>query len=129
MTSKNPVNSKILLNGLKKDLPQIKIIEPYSPEIIECETKEDFNDIMNADPDKYKDMTTQKLNKTFKIPGYKITKIKGEICLRSIKPCERQDNHKLELINEDIKNIKLAFNQLSEQFELIKKYLIPQDET
>ena len=129
MTSKNPVNSKILLNGLKKDLPQVKIIEPYSPEIIECETKEDFNDIMNADPDKYKDMTTQKLNKTFKIPGYKITKIKGEICLRSIKPCERQDNHKLELINEDIKNIKLAFNQLSEQFELIKKYLIPQDET
>ena len=129
MTSKNPVNSKILLNGLKKDLPQVKIIEPYSPEIIECETKEDFNDIMNADPDKYKDMTTQKLNKTFKIPGYKITKIKGEICLRSIKPCERQDNHNLELINEDIKNIKLAFNQLSEQFELIKKYLIPQDET
>lgn len=123
MTLKSPVSSKILLNGLKKDLPQVKIIEPFSPEIIECETKEDFNEILNADPDKYKDMTTQKLNKTFKIPGYKITKIKGEICLRSIKPCERQDNHNLDVINEEIKNIKLAFNQLSEQFELIKKYL------
>ena len=124
MTSKSLINSKILLNGLKKDLPQIKIIEPFSPEIIECDSKEDFNEILNADPDKYKDMTTQKLNKTFKIPGYKITKIKGEICLRSIKPCERQDN---QAINEEIKNIKDAFNQLSEQFELIKKYIIPQE--
>ena len=138
MTSKSPVSSKILLNGLKKDLPQVKIIEPFSPEIIECETKEDFNEILNADPDKYKDMTTQKLNKTFKIPGYKITKIKGEICLRSIKPCEqlrcpelaheRHDNHNLDVINEEIKNIKLAFNQLSEQFELIKKYIMKEEE-
>ena len=121
MTSKTPVNSKIVLNGLKKDLPQIKIIEPFSPEVIDCETKEDFNAILNSDPDKYKDMTTQKLNKTFHIPGYKITKIQGEICLRSIKPCEKQDNVSLA---EEIKNIKLAFNQLSEQFEAIKSYLI-----
>ena len=120
MTSKVSVNSKILLNGLKKDMPQVKIIEPFSPEIIECETKEDFNDILNADPDKYKDMTTQKLNKTFKIPGYKITKIKGEICLRSIKPCERQN---IDTISEEIRNIKQAFNELSEQFEVIKKYM------
>ena len=120
MTSKVSVNSKILLNGLKKDMPQVKIIEPFSPEIIECETKEDFNDILNADPDKYKDMTTQKLNKTFKIPGYKITKIQGEICLRSIKPCERQN---IDTISEEIRNIKQAFNELSEQFEIIKKYM------
>lgn len=130
MTSKTTVKSKIVLNGLKKDLPQVRIIEPFSPEVVECETKEDFNAILNADPDKYKDMTTQKLNKTFKIPGYKITKIQGEICLRSIKPCERQDNHSDEIHNleEEIKNIKLAFNQLSEQFELIKKYIIPQSD-
>lgn len=125
MTSKTSVNSKILLNGLKKDLPQVRIIEPFSPEIIECETKDDFNAILNADPDKYRDMTTQKLNKTFHIPGYKITKLNGEICLRSIKPCERQDNV---LINEELKNIKTAFNQLSEQFELIKKYICPAQE-
>ena len=128
MITKSAVNSKILLNGMKKDLPQVKILEPFSPEVIECETKEDFNAILNADPDKYKDMTTQKLNKTFKIPGYKITKIQGEICLRSIKPCERQDNNNLALINEEIKNIKLAFNKLSEQFEMIKKILLPQEE-
>lgn len=124
MTSKSPVNSKILLNGLKKDLPQIKIIEPFSPEIIECETKEDFNEILNSDPDKYKEMTTQKLNKTFKIPGYKITKIKGEICLRSIKPCEKQDSSNLE---EEIKNIKLAFNRMSDQLEQLKSLIFPQE--
>ena len=34
-------------------------------------------------------MATQKLNKIFNIPGYKITKVNNEICLRSIKPCEK----------------------------------------
>ena len=127
MIPKTTVNSKIVLNGMRKDLPQVKILEPFSPDVIECETKDDFNVILNADPDKYKGMTTQKLNKIFKIPGYKITKIQGEICLRSIKPCERQDNNNLALINEEIKNIKTAFNQLSDQFEMIKKVLLPQE--
>ena len=121
--NKSPVNSKILLNGLKKDMPQVKIIEAYQPTVIECETKEDFNDIINSDIEKYKEMTTQRLNKTFKIPGYKITRMKGEICLRSIKPCERQDNLQIERMNEELQNVKNAFNQLSEQFEIIKKII------
>ena len=115
------VNSKILLNGMKKDLPPITIIEPFKPEVIECETKEDFIELINADKEKYEKMTTQKLNKIFSIPGYKVTKIKGEICLRSIKPCEQ-----LEIktnYDEELKNIKTAFNQLSEQFEYIKEML------
>ena len=115
------VSSKILLNGLKKDLPTIKIIEPFHPEVIECETKEDFIEIINSDKDKYNSMTTQKLNKIFTIPGYKITKIKGEICLRSIKACE-QIERKMNY-EDEIKNIKTAFNQLSEQFEYIKELL------
>ena len=128
MYSKTPINSKVLLNGMKKDLPQVKILEPFSPEVIECETTDDFNEVFNANPEVYSAMTTQKLNKIFKIPGYRITKIKGVVCLRSIKPCEQQHPHdEMEIINEEIKNIKQAFNQLSEQFEMIKKYLIPQE--
>ena len=128
------IKSKIILNGIKKDLPTVKIIEPYQPEVIECETKEDFMEILAADKEKYNVMTTQKLNKTFKIPGYKITKIKGEICLRNIKPCEKlktrddvedmtEINCEWSHINEEIKNIKDAFNQLSDQVEQIKLLL------
>ena len=118
------IKSKIILNGIKKDLPTVKIIEPYQPEVIECDTKEDFMEILAADKEKYNVMTTQKLNKTFKIPGYKITKIKGEICLRNIKPCEKLKTEEAkDVINEEIKNIKDAFNQLSDQVEQIKLLL------
>lgn len=116
------INSKIILNGLKKDLPTVKIIEPFQPNIIECETKEDFSEIINADMDKYKEMTTQKLNKTFHIPGYKVTKIKGEICLRSVSD-RNKDGTTIEDLKQEIRNIKIAFNQLSEQLETIKSLL------
>ena len=48
------INSKILLNGLKKDLPTVKIIEPFKPSVIDCETKEDFSEIINSESEKYK---------------------------------------------------------------------------
>ena len=54
------INSKIILNGLKKDLPTVKIIEPFQPSVIKCENKEDFSAIINSEPEKYSEMTTQK---------------------------------------------------------------------
>ena len=128
------INSKIVLNGLKKDLPTVKIIEPFQPSVIECETKEDFSAIINTEPDKYKEMTTQKLNKLFRIPGYKITKIKGEICLRNIKPCEKLpdsrnvNNDDLNQLKQEIKAIKVAFNELSDQLESIKSLIFSNQE-
>ena len=117
------VNSKIVLKGMRKDFPSIKIIEPFQPEVIECENVEDFSEIINADKEKYNDYTTQKLNKTFKIPGYKVTKINGEISLRSIKPCEQLNSNGSNKIKDEINDIKEAFDQLSEQFEAIKEIL------
>lgn len=124
------INSKIILNGLKKDLPTVKIIEPFQPSVIKCENKEDFSAIINSEPEKYSEMTTQKLNKLFHIPGYKITKIKGEICLRSIKACEKltEESNDLELLKQEITNIKVAFNQLSEQLETIKHLILPAEQ-
>ena len=126
--SSSTIKSKIVLNGLKKDLPSVKIIEPYTPDIIECEGSDDFSAIINADPDKYNAMSTQKLNKLFRIPDYKVTKIKGEICLRTIRDCERQGAHTtLTTLQTEINNIKRAFNELSEQFDLIKDMLVGGD--
>lgn len=121
------IKSKIILNGMKKELPTVKIFEPFQPEVIECESKEDFSEILNADLEKYNAMTTQKLNKIFHIPGYKITKIQNVICLRSLKKCEMLNSSKHEdnsHIQEEIKNIKVAFNQLSEQLETLKGIIL-----
>ena len=122
------IKSNILLHGLKKDMPSVKIIEPFQPTVIDCETKEDFSEIINAEPDKYKEITTQKLNRMFSIPGYKVTICKGEICLRSIKPCEQLSNssssNEMDIIKEEIKNIKTAFNELSVQLETLKSLLL-----
>ncbi|EAY22613.1 hypothetical protein TVAG_036390 [Trichomonas vaginalis G3] len=112
-------SSKIVLNDIRKELPKIKIIEPFQPEVIDCDSKDDFSEIISADQEKYAGMTTQKLNKIFHIPGYKVTKIKGEICLRNIKDGEKDRDEEKKVMDE-IKKIKDAFNALSEQFELIK---------
>ena len=120
---KPTLNSQALLKGLKPETPPLKIFEPLVPQVIECETTEDFNQIINTDIERYKMMTTQHLNRMFKIPGCKVAKLKGEICLRSIKPCERQDSVEIEHLKAEIYNIKEAFNQLSEQFEIIKQAL------
>ena len=117
------IKSKIVLNGLKKDTPTIKVLEPFKPEVIECENKEDFSEIINSNINRYNEMSTQKLNQMFKVPGYKVTKIKGEIGLRTIKACEMnksEDVSRIDKIEKEIQLIKDVFNQMSEQLDLIK---------
>ena len=116
------IKSELILKSLKKDVPKLKIIEPYHPDVIQCENKEDFSTIINSDIEKYNGMTTHKLNKLFNVPGYRITKIKGEISLRKINSDKntQEDNH----IQEQIDKIYDAFNALSEQFQAIKQLVL-----
>ena len=51
----------------------IEVIEPYNPQIVEFKNIDDFNIYYNANKQQF-DMTTQKLNAKYKIPGYKLTK-------------------------------------------------------
>ena len=51
----------------------IEVIEPYNPQIVEFKNVDDFNIYYNANKQQF-DMTTQKLNAKYKIPGYKLTK-------------------------------------------------------
>ena len=67
----------------KKEQPQIKTIEKFSPDVIEFESKEEFAEYLDKHREKLEKETTQKLNKMFSINGYRITKIKGEISLRA----------------------------------------------
>ena len=96
-------------------------------EVFECENKEDFSEIINSNINRYNEMSTQKLNQMFKVPGYKVTKIKGEIGLRTIKACEMNksdDVSRIDKIEKEIQIIKDAFNQMSEQLDLIKHEVV-----
>ena len=69
------------------ELPPMKVIEPFQVEVQEFDTKEDFQKFINEgdNNENFKKLTTQKLNKMFNVHGYKITKLGGEISLRSIR--------------------------------------------
>ena len=66
----------------------IEVIEPYNPQIVEFKNVDDFNIYYNANKQQF-DMTTQKLNAKYKIPGYKLTK-KNNI-LKLIKDYHKTD--------------------------------------
>ena len=58
----------------------IEVIQPYKPQPIQFKSPDDFNIYYNKHADEFNE-TTYKLNVKYKIPGFKITKLKGELKL------------------------------------------------
>ena len=58
----------------------IEVIQPYKPEVIQFSSPDDFNIYYSKHSDDFNE-TTYKLNVKYKIPGFKITKLKGELKL------------------------------------------------
>ena len=110
----------------KKQLPEIKIIEKFSPDITEFENKEEFIEYLQSNKEDMDKLTTQKLNKMYHIKGYKITKLKGEICLKKDTSCrgfqscntatedknENRDNTEINELKQEIQTLKSAFTNL-----------------
>ena len=128
------INTRFLLNSSEDNSTSVKVLEPFQPEVINCDDKDAFNVIYNTNKEKYDAMTTQKLNKIFNIPGYKITKVNNQICLRSIKPCEKimcnDNSDTLQKLTERVVEIEKAFNnlanahnKLSADYEELVKYI------
>jgi len=96
--------------------PVVKIIEKFSPDPIHFDSKEEFIDHLTDNKDDMDKMSTRKLNKMFTIDGYKITKLKGEISLKSIKGSIKIANNSdvLDDINEKLQYIinLLTLNEL-----------------
>ena len=60
----------------------LKIIEPIHKPLHEFETPDEFNIYYHKHKDEMDKETTHLLNKKFSINGYRITKIKGVLCLK-----------------------------------------------
>ena len=98
----------------------LKVIEPIKNYIKEFNSPVEFNLWYAKHKEEVDSLTTHKLNKMYKIDGYRITKIKGELMLkvdRKIKEKEGEDENIHEEINElrdEIAKIKDAYNKLIE---------------
>ena len=104
----------------KRELPQIKIIEKYSPDIINFETKEDFIEYLDQHREELNKLSTCKLNKLCKIKGYHITKLKGEISLRSAQTTEDiETKSQSERIMNEIEDLKTVIKQLHYNYQTL----------
>ena len=117
--------SRFLLNSSTDDTSTIKVFEPFHPETVKCGDKDEFNLMYNANKEKYNGMTTQKLNKIFEVPGYKIARVNNEICLKSIKPHEKITNSDnsdtLQKLTERIDQLEKIINNLANAHDLLSK--------
>ena len=69
-------------NNFNHEQTDIKIIEPIKNYLKEFKTVDEFNLWYNKNKDEIDSLTTHKLNKMYHIDGYRITKIKGKLCLK-----------------------------------------------
>ena len=104
----------------KRELPQIRILERYSPDVINFETKEDFIEYLDKHRDELSKLSTCKLNKLCKIKGYHITKLSGEISLRSTKTSEDiESKSQSERIMNEIEDLKNVIKQIHGNYQTL----------
>ena len=102
-------------------MDEIKIIEPIQSGLKQFKTTDEFSIYYAKHKDEMNSMTTQKLNKQFKIEGYRITKLgtrddsgkrqQGNICLKKItksNSISRQDD-----VRNEIAQIHERLDQLA----------------
>ena len=91
----------------------LKIIEPIHKPLHEFETPDEFNIYYHKHKDEMDKETTHLLNKKFSINGYRITKIKGVLCLK------KWTKNKSEHVNVDetskMSRQMLAFDDLQDR--------------
>ena len=115
-------------------MEELKIIEPTKNGLYHFKSTDEFSIYYAKHKDEMNEMTTQKLNKQFKIDGYRISRInthdengkirqRGEICLKRItntSPNERkllndeQIEERIKVIEDKINSIINVLNQLDE---------------
>ena len=110
-------------------MDEIKIIEPIRIGLNHFKTTDEFSIYYAKHKNEMNEMTTQKLNKQFKIDGYRITKIgtrddngkrqQGNICLKKIKPNNTKNNNEsidftteIAKINERIDALTKTINSI-----------------
>ena len=102
---------------IKKVSEPLEVIEPFKPEVIKFTNTEDFNTYYSKHADEFTDLTTQKLNIKYKIPGYRLTKKQGELKLM------KDYYQKPEEVNSPATNLEARVALLERKLQEISDYL------
>ena len=97
----------------------LRIIEPIRDYLKVFNSPDEFNIWYTKNKDEVDSLTTNRLNKLYKINGYRITKIKGTLMLKKSSEHDANQNSVIsplvpEDLLEEIKNIKSTVNQIIE---------------
>ena len=106
------------------NIEPIEVIEPYNPQIVEFESVDDFNIYYSTHKEEFNNMTTQKLNTKYKIPGYRLTKKENN--LKLIKDYYKRKNENIKMDTSganDIKALQDRITLLEKQVENISAFL------
>ena len=110
----------------------LKIYEPVTKTLKHFNTPEEFERYLAKHKNEFDDWTTHKLNRTFKIDGYRITKVNDEICLKKdyykYITQKEQNKEESELLNKDFKNeinekiedLEFNINQLTNRIKALE---------
>ena len=100
---------------------KVKTIEPVR-EKRRFNNVDEFNKFFNDHQKEFEETTTCKLNKKYEVPGYRITKINGEVSLKNIPESRQTALDKIEQHNNRLATIESTVNTLISRFnEIITK--------
>jgi hypothetical protein len=77
---------------VQKPLIELTIKEPFSPNVEEFEGPAEFQKYLTEHVEEMNPLTTYKLNKKYRVEGYRITKIKGVIGLQKTRQTIQNNN-------------------------------------
>ena len=103
----------------------LKVIEPIKNYVKEFNSPVEFNLWYAKHKEEVDSLTTHKLNKLYKIDGYRITKIKGELMLkvdRKIKEKEEREGED-ENIHEEINELKSEIQKIKDTMNKLIEYV------
>ena len=90
----------------------LKVIEPIKNYIKEFKTIDEFNLWYSKNKEEVDALTTHKLNKMYKIDGYRITKIKGVLMLKKWVDKEEKEIVSTEELKKEIDEIRNTVNKI-----------------
>ena len=66
----------------EKSNKSLKVLEPIQMDVKTFQDKTEFELFYNSHKEEFESSTTTKLNRMYKIPGYRITRQKQQLCLK-----------------------------------------------
>ena len=111
----------------------VKIIEPIRSYYKTFKTIDEFNNWYLKNKSEVDEYTTHKLNKMYNVEGYRITRIKGSLCLKKVIPkhnnetsetCDEQSSTQSSIqMHEQIISMKNEIQSLKKSIKEIIDYL------